>query len=823
MNKSFRKENLKNFIEYEWNKLENSEIAYASRDKEISLTDVPTLIIGIGGTGVEAARTVKKKVEQQYHSNAASKIEYLFIDTDGASVSDINGADKLVIQSADTAILLGEYQKQKAKNLNVNPSLPPEITEWLDPNLSPFRVMNGAAGIRQAGRLILFLNINRVYRLLKQKMNKVSIGYDLQKHRVKVHIFTGIGGGTGSGIFADISYLIRTINPYAQLQGFVFMPDVSCMKKGLHEIHRRNIKRNAYAALLELEQLMTLEQYGEKFEQKYPGNVPKVDTSFPIFDFCVIIGSQQNGRKALESEKEVLDCVAEYLLLELTQNVAGAHGIESHKSNLENQSNNQKLPYCTKYLSVGARVWRLSMDEYFGMWLKDVCQKILDGLSDSSYEDYLKNEILHDCRENWKEESDGVPLSPFAQKKRKEKIDSICIKMNKNVGNIPMSYQAKLYLLGDCSSGFEEKITKYSAEYKLPKSKNRKSLYIRKHVFPDCYNQALNSKHGHSTTFRQIQSKADEFKIIIELILDKCAKNKAYDSELIMNLERINDTEEYKTSLEDGVSVIVNDYLKNTEIWLGEKPFTNVTCLPEYIADLVKDAFNKSGYTTIAEWISNTCKENVNKEEEYFRSKVSSLSVEPLWPIAAGRIAETLSQYTDYKVVAHPYNQAITRWAEKWCADNSDQIQILPNRLNTSVVMGVHASGYYLQCYHGLDEFKYEYDNATNRSGIHLYAGDREDWNRPFTLYYGGGSDSEEKEIQMIRAIFDDAIENEIIVYSKSARKYIRKKDGTPIGHITVDDSQGGKNITFEFFIRMQELRKAIDDEVNEVKNCGQP
>lgn len=363
---------IKEFIGHEWCELKNKKFVHALGDKEIEITDVPTLIIGIGGTGVNVAKVTKKKIEQQYHPSVAKKMEYLFIDTDGSSVSDVRGSDKRVIQSANTAILLREYKEQlKQGNVSqqgaANPILPREITEW-------------------------------------------------QETKVKVHLFTGISGGTGSGIFVDICYVIRNINATCQVQGFGFMPDVSCMKKGLHDIHRRNIKRNGFAALCEIEQLMTLEQYGEPFHQKYPGNVPHVSSLFPIFDFCVIIGSKQDGCKALASEDEVLDRVIEYLLLELNKHKPGIFGFESFKSNLENKSDERGCYFCTKYASVGANVWYLTID-YYSLWLNDVFQMIYNGLENSNV-NALTSEIGKNREKCLAKHECDVP--PFYIKKSKK-------------------------------------------------------------------------------------------------------------------------------------------------------------------------------------------------------------------------------------------------------------------------------------------------------------------------------------------------------------------------------------------------------------------
>ena len=160
--------------------------------------------------------------------------------------------------------------------------------------------MNGAAGIRQAGRLILFLNFQRIYDALQRKLSKISENYDASKCRPRIYLFAGIGGGTGSGMFIDLSYMMRSIQN-VDLQGVIFMPDVSCLKPNLRETHKKNIQRNGFAALKELDYLMILDRVGESFRQDYPGGIG-VDRNDPVFDLCMLVGAQEDGRTPIGSE-----------------------------------------------------------------------------------------------------------------------------------------------------------------------------------------------------------------------------------------------------------------------------------------------------------------------------------------------------------------------------------------------------------------------------------------------------------------------------------------------------------------------------------------
>lgn len=115
--------------------------------------------------------------------------------------------------------------------------LDPYITEWLSPELSITDGMNGAAGVRQAGRLLLFTKINQVVGAIDKKIKTLSVG---TSKKLMVFLLTGLSGGTGSGSFLDIAYIVRGIieRDYGaagvdrvNTLGYLFTPDVNPAKQ----------------------------------------------------------------------------------------------------------------------------------------------------------------------------------------------------------------------------------------------------------------------------------------------------------------------------------------------------------------------------------------------------------------------------------------------------------------------------------------------------------------------------------------------------------------------------------------------------------------
>lgn len=749
--------NIKDFVEYEWGETGSEDIVKAFRSENVGLADVPTLIIGIGGTGVTAAKTVKEKVEQHYSSKSAKKLEFLFIDTDAASTAGLNGSDTLIIQSADTAVLLKEYRDNPKCQ---NPVLSPEITNWLDRCLSPFRVMNGAAGIRQAGRLILFLNINRVIQLLQQKLDKISVGYDLQQTRVKVHIFFGVGGGTGSGMFVDISYIIRELCKNCEIQGFVYMPDVSCMKKGLHEVHKRNIKRNGFAALQEIEQLMTLAP-GEPFIQSYSGGTINVNTTYPIFDFCVLIGSKQNGRKRVLSEKEVHNHVAEYLLLELNQKEKNSFDFESFKSNLcadsgtdccseeakanaenspkdlieKSTNNNERRKHFSRYASVDADAKYLPTNYFYRWWLGEVFDKIYQWLYSERNE--INVEIEKNRKRYWNAHKETIGL--IWNKEREATLNRDILKSMKedkdSSGLPPISYQAKLNYLGKNLDKISDKVEKtYNT---------KQYLRIKRSRFYKCYKNVVKSDDGFDSVLNRIKGYNQDFTELMTEIRKRCEnyKHAKIDNSAFEFAEkafhRIRQENEYTDSIEKAAGIITDDFLNDPDLWLGRKRTEHGRYLVEHIASIVNTAFEESGCASIGHLMDFSTSAGYSAIQDSFEKGVlDKLFASQLFPIKEGNMALALPNFTAVKILAHSNSERIQCWCENWENKSSaEKISDFPNQMHDRIAMGIYVSGYSLDFYEGMEDFEHEYHRSKS-AGLRLFANNYKKWRRDFSVIH---------------------------------------------------------------------------------------
>ena len=285
----------------------------------------PTIIVGLGGTGIDALKVVKKKVyEQLIPDNPGATIPeyknigFLAIDTDtittgnGAnSFYDLEAAECLSIQVPNLNAKMAQDIKKKDKEF-----------AWLQPGLN-LQGLKGAGTIRQVGRYSVFKNIDIIKATLVSLKNSVTIGTGIPK--VNVHILAGISGGTGSGTFIDMCYIIRDLMGEASaLFGYFFMPDVNLNKDGIagNPLIMSRIRNNGYAALKELDYTMNLKNEGKSFSQYYGGQAlySVAETNKPLVDLCHLISStDRNGVAIPNGYMYSMNVVGEYILSYLAQ------------------------------------------------------------------------------------------------------------------------------------------------------------------------------------------------------------------------------------------------------------------------------------------------------------------------------------------------------------------------------------------------------------------------------------------------------------------------------------------------------------------------
>ncbi|HEY2909914.1 MAG TPA: tubulin-like doman-containing protein, partial [Gemmataceae bacterium] len=255
----------------------------------------PALVIGVGYLGrivLESLRTII--CDHFGNPDHVPNVRFLYIDTDPE-------AGELATALPATPAALGAKELVLAR-LNrpthylQAQSLPP-VDQWLPPGslYKISRTPGAAEGVRAFGRLALFDNYRLVAQRIRQQLEMFLTGetlnqadqatmMGLRSNRPRAYVIAGLGGGTGSGMFIDLAFLIRQemrALGYSQQEVvgmFMVSPaDRSAARKSLG---------NACAALTELYHFQTKRnKYQTTFDKAEP---PVIDHDAPYARTAIV-------------------------------------------------------------------------------------------------------------------------------------------------------------------------------------------------------------------------------------------------------------------------------------------------------------------------------------------------------------------------------------------------------------------------------------------------------------------------------------------------------------------------------------------------------
>lgn len=379
----------------------------------------PVLIIGLGGTGIDAMLRLKYQINKRFvleqdtvsntRKDKPKKVEFLGFETNQGEKNKrypMNGGVGLDPQSE--LVMLSNAEVRSI--LNDRKILDDCINEWLAPELSSESGIDGAGGVRQVGRLLLFTKINEIVDSLEKKIRLLQEDTEEVLH---VFVLSGLGGGTGSGTFIDIPYIVRGImnNIYGakgddkvNIMGYLFTPDVNLSRASDNQSAQSYIIKNGFAALKELDYLMGIGDRHERFTQKYRNRLT-VDSPMPPFNLCHLISATNiDGRPMSNAYDYCMNVTAENIVNFMSNEVresGGVFAIQDYISNLKQNTDNMAKPYMSnyKYVIIGASSAVLPLEEittYIAYKLFEKIQYMFDKIPAEQEVDQFIRQIMLD-------------------------------------------------------------------------------------------------------------------------------------------------------------------------------------------------------------------------------------------------------------------------------------------------------------------------------------------------------------------------------------------------------------------------------------------
>ncbi len=346
---------------------------YFSRARVNPISNKSILFVGLGGTGADALLRIKNQIKNRMNlprddsgaviADTPNNIAFLEVDGDedtakkahGQVTFNEYGKDFQCISVPDLPGVIENTQRTKHNS---------NIYDWFDDNVNAVAGSNGAGGIRQIGRLMLFYNISGI----AEKINTLIRSIAVQgSNSLYIFLVTGIAGGTGSGTFIDMAYILRqmaaNLGRSVQLFGYIVTPDLNEENGGRKEM----LYSNGFACLKELDYWMSMEEHEQPFVQNYGSGV-SIEMKAQPFDFCHIV-SGRDSMGNLIKYSEALNAIAEnmfaYISDDMGLDAVGNSTFDAMYSNIRQQMNttDKPVPACYRYLSIGADMRRIPYAE----------------------------------------------------------------------------------------------------------------------------------------------------------------------------------------------------------------------------------------------------------------------------------------------------------------------------------------------------------------------------------------------------------------------------------------------------------------------------
>ncbi|HEV3386440.1 MAG TPA: tubulin-like doman-containing protein, partial [Gemmata sp.] len=248
----------------------------------------PALVVAVGQTGRRLIESLKLVIRDRFgHPDKLPHIRYLYIDTDLESSVEKPSDDPAQLVPRE---MVSTRLNRPAHYLQ-SETLPP-VEQWMPTGLLYKLARNpeSSGGVRAFGRLALFDHYRLVAQRIRQEIETflsdeslaqaekyTSLG--LRSNRPRAYILAGLTGGTGSGMFIDLAFLIRHelrqigyLKP--EVVGLLFVPPAEKTSS------RNAALGNTFAALTELHHFQAKKtRYQTVFDKS---EAPVMDTEAPF-------------------------------------------------------------------------------------------------------------------------------------------------------------------------------------------------------------------------------------------------------------------------------------------------------------------------------------------------------------------------------------------------------------------------------------------------------------------------------------------------------------------------------------------------------------
>ena len=312
----------------------------------------PALFIGLGGHGGNVVDVIAQKLKRREDWHTLSSLMHFFaIDTDQGDLDRRVGvpeSNRFCISNFNKK----NYQKTKyGEGKHGNP-IDPYFTQWAPhPDEYTFRSEGGAGAgqIRIESRLGIYYNIEReqkggsigltkgIKKAIEEAM-RIGNAYASDTKTFRIFIFGSVAGGTGSGGFLPIGFLVKSLIPNAWNPKLTYVLTLPTLFENKVGPNYPDVCANGYAALKELEYLnanLGYQDGKQKIEFHY--NPKEKNTHKFVEEKPAVITYLVDTPEAISIER-LVHAIADAIYL-----LAFSPMLSSVKSDMDNYGKHQKI------------------------------------------------------------------------------------------------------------------------------------------------------------------------------------------------------------------------------------------------------------------------------------------------------------------------------------------------------------------------------------------------------------------------------------------------------------------------------------------------
>ena len=275
------------------------------------------LVIGLGGLGCKTVNEIAGVYKRDFLDQG--KLSYIAIDTDKRCfdrISSLNGGN---IDNSDMFPIYND----DVQNLLKNPRNP-YIRSFVSDDVPPDHITNQGAQQRRIVGKVMLCGGQAYGELRTELKRRIDLmGGGSNGEGMQIIIVAGISGGTGSGTFIDVSYMVQEIakeNGNNSVFGVFYTPDVQRNEPWCNDTIWKILQKNGYSSMKELDYFMSVGK-GEKVVYSLPLSSPimidsesvsKIESKLPIFkrEYVFIVSETDTNK----TEEDIVGATAISLL-----------------------------------------------------------------------------------------------------------------------------------------------------------------------------------------------------------------------------------------------------------------------------------------------------------------------------------------------------------------------------------------------------------------------------------------------------------------------------------------------------------------------------